>query len=341
VKNLRKLNILGIETSCDDTSAAIVDSDFHIHSNIVSSQSIHVKFGGVVPELASREHIKGILPIVDLALQEAKLTLDDINAIAVSVSPGLIGSLLVGVSFAKGLAYSLGKPLMPVNHILGHIFANFLEHPGINYPFIALVVSGGHTELVKFLSFDDFKILGKTIDDAAGEAFDKIGKVLNIAYPGGPEIDKLASKGNKDYISFPLPMIKRPNYDFSFSGLKTAAALYIKENNINLENDKINDFAASFQNAIVRTLFIKTVNAIQKYDIKNLLLAGGVAANSELRKVFHDYAKENNINVFYPSKELCTDNAAMIAAAGIFKYKKNQFADLNLNASSIKGLYHL
>ena len=338
---MKKVTILGVETSCDDTSAAIVDNSFHIYSNIISSQAIHEKFGGVVPELASREHIKGIIPIVDIALKEAKLSLNNIDAIAVSVNPGLIGSLLVGVSFAKGLAYSLGKPLIAVNHILGHVFANFLEHKEIEFPFISLIVSGGHTELVKFISFDNFEILGRTVDDAAGEAFDKIGKLLNLPFPGGPEIDNLAKNGDKHAISFPLPMIKHPNYDFSFSGLKTSAALYIQDNNINLNSENLCNFAASFQNAIVQVLFRKTISAIIENNIKTVLLAGGVAANSELRKVFDDYANKYELNVFYPSQELCTDNAAMIAAASIFKYEKKQFADLNLNASSIKGLHLL
>ncbi|MBC8313592.1 MAG: tRNA (adenosine(37)-N6)-threonylcarbamoyltransferase complex transferase subunit TsaD [Candidatus Cloacimonetes bacterium] len=332
------MKILGIETSCDDTSAAIVNEKFHIYSNIISSQKIHNKFGGVVPELASREHIRGILPIVKLALSAAKLDLSEIDAIAVSVRPGLIGSLLVGVSFAKSLAYCLEKPLISVNHILGHICANFLEHRDIEFPFISLIVSGGHTELVKFQDIDNFEILGRTVDDAAGEAFDKIGKILNLPFPGGPEIDRIAKMGDKNSIKFPLPMINKPNYDFSFSGLKTAAALYIQKNNLNLNSRKIYDFAASFQHAIVKVLFKKTIKAIQENGIKTFLLAGGVAANSKLRNIFENYSNEHNLKVFFPTKKLCTDNAAMIAAAGIFKYQKKQFADLKLNASSQKGL---
>ena len=335
------MKILGIETSCDDTSAAIVDENFHIYSNIISSQKIHEKFGGVVPELASREHIKGIMPIVKLVLKNAEMTLSEIDAIAVSVKPGLIGSLLVGVSFAKGLAYSLGKPLISVNHILGHVCANFLEHKDIEFPFISLIVSGGHTELVKFQSIDNFEILGRTVDDAAGEAFDKIGKILNLPFPGGPEIDRIAKKGDKNSIKFPLPMINRPNYDFSFSGLKTSAALYIQENNINLNSKNIYNFAASFQNAIVKVLFRKTIAVIEKYNIKTVLLAGGVAANSELRNIFKVYSKKHDRRIFFPTKELCTDNAAMIAAAGIFKYQKRQFAGLDQNASSQKGLHKI
>ncbi len=336
--DLKDIIVLGIETSCDDTSIAVVDSNFHIYSNIISSQVIHKKFGGVVPELASREHIKGIIPIMDIALKRAKLSLDKIDAIAVSTNPGLIGSLLVGLSFAKGLAYSMGKPLISVNHILGHVFANFLEHPEIEFPFIALIVSGGHTELVNFSSFDNFEVIGRTVDDAAGEAFDKIGKLLKLSFPGGPEIDNLAKNGDKHAISFPLPMIKQANYDFSFSGLKTSAALYIQDNNIDLSSENLYNFAASFQNSIVQVLFKKTISAIKENNIKTFLLAGGVAANSELRKIFDDYANEHNLNVFYPSQELCTDNAAMIACVGIFKYKKKQFADLNINGSSIKGI---
>ncbi len=330
--------ILAIETSCDETSAAMIDSNFDIHSNVISSQPVHEKFGGVVPELASREHIKGVVHIVDLALKKAGKSRDEISAIAVSVNPGLIGSLLVGVSFAKGLAYSLGKPLIAVNHIMGHIFANFIEHKEIEFPFVSLVVSGGHTELVHFKSPEEFDVLGKTVDDAAGEAFDKIAKILGFSYPGGPDIDKLAEQGNKNKIDFPLPMIDKPNFDFSFSGLKTAASLYIQKNNISTESYSIHDFCASFQNAIVQVLFQKTKKAVQKYSIQNILLAGGVAANSALRKKFSLYAKRKKKNVFFPSSVLCTDNAAMIGAAAVFKYNRKEFADLSLNASSTKGI---
>ncbi|MEA2104862.1 MAG: tRNA (adenosine(37)-N6)-threonylcarbamoyltransferase complex transferase subunit TsaD [Candidatus Cloacimonadota bacterium] len=330
--------ILAIETSCDDTSAAIVDTDFQILSNIISSQSIHEKFGGIVPELASREHIKGVVYVVDLALKKAGKNLEQIDAIAVSVNPGLIGSLLVGVSFAKGLAFSLVKPLIAINHIMGHVFANFLENPNIQFPFLSLVVSGGHTELVKFDSPTEFEVLGRTVDDAAGEAFDKIGKLLGFPYPGGPAIDKLAKKGNKNAIDFPLPMINKPNFNFSFSGLKTSASLYMKKNNIKANSNSIQDFCASYQNAIVEVLFRKTMNAVKKYSLKNILLSGGVAANSALRDKFRKSSASENIKIYFPSPLLCTDNAAMIGAAAVFKFQRNDFAKFSLNASSLKGI---
>lgn len=335
---MQKPLILAIETSCDDTAAALVDVNFDVLSNVISSQEeVHERYGGIVPELASREHIKTIVPVVELALEKAGVKKNDLDALAVSANPGLIGSLLVGVSFAKGLAYSLEIPLIAVNHILGHVFANFIENKDIMFPFLSLVVSGGHTGLVHFRSFDDFTILGKTVDDAAGEAFDKIGKLLGTPYPGGPHIDKMAKKGNPETIEFPLPMIKHDNYDFSFSGLKTAAMLYLKEHN-SMTEQELHDFAASYQRAIVMSLFIKTTKAIEQFKLTTLLLSGGVAANSALRKIFKDYGSKNNIKLLYPSLEYCTDNAAMIGAAAQFKYKLRKFASLDLNASPIKGL---
>jgi N6-L-threonylcarbamoyladenine synthase len=334
-----KILILGIESSCDDTGAAIVNEDFKVYSNIVSSQTIHEKFGGVLPELASREHIRNILPIIDIALKSAEADLDDIDAVAVSTGPGLIGSLLVGLSFAKSFAYALGKPLIAVNHILGHVWANFLEYPELSFPFLALIVSGGHTELVHFIDERRFKVLGKTVDDAAGEAFDKIGKLLGLPYPGGPAIDKISQKGDKNKIQFPLPMIDQDNFNFSFSGLKTASALYLRDNKITPGDPEIYDFASSFQNAIVEVLFRKTISALHKLNLNTIVLAGGVAANTALRNQFSKYGEKHNISLFFPSPQLCTDNAAMIAAAGITKYRNKEFAHLSINASSIKGLY--
>lgn len=333
--------IIAIETSCDDTSAAVVDTEYNVLSNIVSSQSIHEKFGGVVPEIASREHIKGILPVVDAALQRAVCSLENIDAIAVAVNPGLIGSLLVGVSFAKGLAASLGKPLIAINHIMGHVFVNFIEHKDIEFPFISLIVSGGHTELVKFEAVDEFEVMGRTVDDAAGEAFDKIGKLLGFSYPGGPEIDAYAAKGNKNKINFPRPMLHQDNYDFSFSGLKTAASLYIKKNKLTKESPEIRDFCASFQNAIVDVLFQKSIKTLADSSIKNFLLAGGVAANSQLRKKFQKYAPKYDVNIFMPSVKFCTDNAVMIGAAAIRKLEENKFTDMRVNPSPTKGIRSL
>ena len=337
----RTFKILAIETSCDDTSAAVVDDDYNVLSNVVSSQSVHDRFGGVVPELASREHIKGILPIVATALQKAECQLKEIDAVSVAVNPGLIGALLVGVSFAKGLAASLNKPLIAVNHIMGHVFVNFVENNKIEFPFVALIVSGGHTELVEFKAIDDFMVLGKTVDDAAGEAFDKIGKVLGFSYPGGPMIDKYAQEGNKHKIDFPRPMINQDNYNFSFSGLKTSASLYLKETEINKDSEEIYDFCASFQNAIVDVLFAKTLKAVRDNDIKNILLAGGVAANSQLRNKFTNLFDDKDINVYIPSKKLCTDNAVMIGAAAIKKFKDNRFANMTINPNPTKGIRSL
>lgn len=337
--NTNKILILGIESSCDDTGAAIVDENFKVHSSIVSSQTVHEKFGGVLPELASREHIRNILPIIDLALRRARVDLNEVSAVAVSTGPGLIGSLIVGLSFAKSFAYSLSRPLIAVNHIFAHVWANFLEHPELSFPFLALIVSGGHTELVHFIDERNFKVLGKTVDDAAGEAFDKIGKLLGLPYPGGPAIDKISQKGDKNKIRFPLPMIEQDNFDFSFSGLKTAAALYLQDNDIKPNSPEVYDFAASFQNAIVEVLFRKTTVAGEKLGLNTIVLAGGVAANTALRSRFNKYGKEHHISIYFPSPRLCTDNAAMIAAAGITKYRNKEFTELSINASSIKGLY--
>ena len=335
---MKKPLILAIETSCDDTSAAIVDGNCDVLSNVISSQEeVHLKYGGIVPELASREHIRTLIPIVEMAIEKAIVDLQDVDAVAVSANPGLIGSLLVGVSFTKGLAFSLHKPLIAVNHIFGHVFANFLEHKDIAFPFLALIVSGGHTELVIFSSSVEYTILGKTVDDAAGEAFDKIGKLLGLPYPGGPHIDALAEGGNKSAIEFPLPMLKHDNLDFSFSGLKTAGMLYLKDKG-DMDEAQTHDFTASFQHAIVEVLFQKTMRALNEHSLKTLLLAGGVAANSELRSTFTQYCKEHNIKLFYPSAEYCTDNAAMIGAAAQFKYKNKKFASLELNASAVKGM---
>jgi len=335
---MKKPLILAIETSCDDTSAALVDGNCDVLSNVISSQEeVHLKYGGIVPELASREHIRTLIPIVEMALEKADVNIKDVEAVAVSANPGLIGSLLVGVSFAKGLAFSLKKPLIAVNHIFGHVFANFLEHKDIKFPFLSLIVSGGHTELVIFSSAIKYTILGKTVDDAAGEAFDKIGKLLGLPYPGGPHIDALAIGGNKSAIEFPLPMLKHDNFDFSFSGLKTAGMLYLKGRD-EMNETQIHDFSSSFQYAIVEVLFRKTIRALEEHSIKTLLLAGGVAANSELRSTFTQYCADHNINIYYPTAEYCTDNAAMIGAAAQFKYINKKFASLDLNASAVKGM---
>lgn len=320
--------ILGIETSCDETAAAVVQDGNIVLSNIVSSQiAIHQKFGGVVPEVASRHHVQNIIPIIEQALAEAKIGLNDLSAIAVTYGPGLVGSLLVGLSAAKALALSHNLPLIGVHHIIGHIYANHLISP-LTFPLISLVVSGGHTELVYMKEHGDFTILGKTRDDAVGEAFDKVARALHLTYPGGPHLDRLAQKGERKYE---LPKAKIEGYDFSFSGLKTAV-LNLLNNNKNLTINDYPDLARSFQDTVIETLSEKTCKAVQEKGVKNIIVAGGVAANSGLRQQLIAVCNELNVQVNFPPLAYCTDNAVMIAAAGYFSYLKKNFADLSLNA---------
>lgn len=337
-KETKQFKILAFETSCDDTSVAIIDSDFKVIVNLISSQTTHEDFGGVVPELASRLHLKNIMHLTQAALTKAELTFEDIDSIAVSVNPGLIGALLVGVSFAKSLAYSLGKPLVAVNHMLGHIYANRIENPHLKPPYLALVVSGGHTELVDFKSIDDFEIIGKTRDDAAGEAFDKVSKLLGLGYPGGPIIDKTARNGDPKFHKFPRALNKKDNYDFSFSGFKTSVRNYLAGKENDFIQEHIVDIAASVQKAIVDSLVSKTIAYAKKSDTKTIIVAGGVSANSLLRSEISEKGKAIGANVFFPALEYCMDNAAMIGAAAIEKYQKCEFADLSLNAFSTKGI---
>ena len=334
----KQFKILAFETSCDDTSVAIINSNFKVIVNLISSQTTHEDFGGVVPELASRLHLKNIMQLTQAALTNAELTFEDIDAIAVSVNPGLIGALLIGVSFAKSLAYSLGKPLIAVNHMLGHIYANRIENPDLKPPYLALVVSGGHTELVDFKSIDDFEIIGKTRDDAAGEAFDKISKLLELGYPGGPIIDKIAKKGNPKFHHFPRALNKKDNYDFSFSGFKTSVRNYLASKNDDFIQEHIADIAASVQKAIVDSLVSKTIAFAKKSSAETIIVAGGVSANSLLRKEISEKGKTIGANVFFPALEYCMDNAAMIGAAAIEKYQRRDFAYLSLNAFSTKGI---
>ncbi len=330
--------ILAFETSCDDTSVAVVDSNFHVYANLVSSQLSHEDFGGVVPELASRLHLKNIMKITKKALEKSEVDLKEIDAIAVSINPGLIGALLVGVSFAKSLAYSIHKPVIAVNHMLGHVYATKITNPDLKPPFLALVVSGGHTELVNFHSFEDFEIIGKTCDDAAGEAFDKTAKLLNLGYPGGPIIDEIAQKGNPEFVRFPRALNKKNNYNFSFSGLKTSVRNYIIGKNKNYIQKHIADITASVQAAIVESLVSKTINYAKENNSDKIIIAGGVSANTMLRKSFKEQADKMEIDVIFPALEYCMDNAAMIGAAAVDKYKRKEFADLSLNAFSKKGL---
>lgn len=324
---------LGIESSCDETSVAILRGGREILANVISTQiPVHRKFGGVVPEIASRKHIVNIMPVLDEALHEADVTLADIDRIAVAYGPGLVGALLVGVSAAKTLAFALDKPLVAVNHLEGHIFANFLSHPDLQPPFMALVVSGGHTSLVHVKDYNHFSLMGQTRDDAAGEAFDKVARVMGLPYPGGPQIDKLAKEGNPDAIDFPMALNEKGNYEFSFSGLKSAVLNYL--NSMKLKHIEINkaDVAASFQKSVVNILVHKAVEAARQTGMKKLVLAGGVAANSSLEEHLRRAAEENNLEFYYPSKILCTDNAAMIACRGYYQALAGQFAGSDLNA---------
>lgn len=325
--------ILAIETSCDETSAAVVKDGRDVLSNIISSQmELHKLYGGVVPEIASRKHIEAVNIVVQQALDEAGMTFENVNAIAVTYGPGLVGALLVGLSTAKALAFSLNKPLIGVHHIEGHIAANYIEHKDLKPPFICLVASGGHSHIVHVKDYDSFEIIGKTRDDAAGEAFDKIARVLGLGYPGGPLIDKLSKEGDCCFVQFPRVTFDDCIYDFSFSGLKTSVINYI--NRLEQKGDKINtaDIAASFQAAVVDVLADKTIKAAKEKKVEIIALAGGVAANTALREEISKRSKKEKIKVIYPPIVLCTDNAAMIGSAAYYKYLKGDFDELDLNA---------
>lgn len=323
--------VLGIESSCDETSAAVIRDGREILSNVILSQSEHVKFGGVVPEVAARVHLKTIIPIYNQALKEAGVTLDEIDLIAATMGPGLVGPLLVGLTFAKALAFSTNKKFIPVNHMEGHLSANFLEHPELNQHHLSLIVSGGHTLLIEIKEFGEYEILGRSKDDAAGEAYDKVAKIMGLGYPGGAKLDKLAQTGNPNFIKFTRPMLKDDSYMFSYSGLKTAVALKVNELSETELKENINDLAASFQEAAIEPLVVKTLRAAQDKSIKHIALSGGVAANSRLRSMFAERLEPHQ-KLFYPSIKLCTDNAAMIAAAGYYRYQKDGAGELIVNA---------
>ena len=325
--------ILAIESSCDETAAAVVKNGREVLSNVINTQiAIHTEYGGVVPEIASRKHIENINPVIRKALEDAGVTLDDIDAIGVTYGPGLVGALLVGVAEAKAIAFAKNKPLVGVHHIEGHISANYVENKELEPPFVALVVSGGHTHLVKVNDYGEYEIIGRTRDDAAGEAFDKVARAIGLGYPGGPKIDKLAKEGNPEAIEFPRAHVDDAPYDFSFSGIKSAVLNYI--NSANMQGKEINraDVAASFQKAVVDALVSRAVKLAKECGMDKLAIAGGVASNSALRAAVQEECAKNNIRFYSPSPVLCTDNAAMIGAAAYYEYIKGVRHGYDLNA---------
>lgn len=325
--------ILAIESSCDETSAAVVVNGREVLSNVIASQiSTHEKYGGVVPEVASRMHIEAVSGVVEEALLEANITLDKIDAIGVTYGPGLVGALLVGLQFAKGLAFSSKKPLVGVNHIEGHICANYIQHKDLKPPFVSLVVSGGHTFIVHVKDYGKYEVIGQTRDDAAGEAYDKVARALGLGYPGGPKIDKLAKEGNPKAIVFPKANFHEETLDFSFSGVKSAVLNYL--NKCKMQNIEVNkaDVAASFQQAVVDVLKDNVLLTCKKKDVKTIAIAGGVASNSTLRETLTNAASKRGIEVLFPAPILCTDNAAMIGSAAYFNFINGKISDLNLNA---------
>lgn len=340
--------VLGIESSCDETAAAIVRNGHEMVSSVISSQiEIHKRFGGVVPELASREHLDKIVPVVEEAFTRANIQKQEIHGIAVTVGPGLVGSLLVGLSYAKGMAYALDKPFVGVNHIEGHIYSVVFENPPIQYPAFALIVSGGHTNLFLVPEPGKYKVLARTRDDAAGEAFDKVAKMLGLGYPGGPIIERLALEGDARAVRFSVPRMGDGRPDFSFSGLKTAVSKYVRETGLqpvaNGEepSQAIKDLAASFQSVVVRSLIGTTERLVEEYNPKTLIVAGGVACNNALREAASDTAGRLGIAAYFPSRHLSTDNAAMIAAAGTVKLQAGERAGLDLNADVSLRLQNL
>jgi len=331
--NKKDITILAIESSCDETACAIVRNGREVISNVINTQiAIHTQYGGVVPEIASRKHIENINPVIKKALSDANMTWDDIDAIAVTYGPGLVGALLVGVAEAKALAWALKKPLVGVHHIEGHISANFIQHKELEPPFAGLVVSGGHTHLIKVLDYGEYEIVGRTRDDAAGEAFDKVARAVGLGYPGGPKIDKLSKEGNPDAVQFPRAHVDDAPYDFSFSGIKSAVLNYI--NQAEMKDETINkaDLVASFQKAVVDALVSRAVKLAKESGYNNLAIAGGVAANSCLKETLEKECEANGIKFYSPTPALCTDNAAMIGAAAYYEYIKGTRHGLDLNA---------
>ena len=325
--------ILAIESSCDETAASVVKNGRTILSNVISSQiELHKLYGGVVPEIASRKHIEKINQVIEEALDQAGVTLDDLDAIGVTYGPGLVGALLVGVAEAKAISYAKKLPLVGVHHIEGHVSANYIEHPDLEPPFMCLIVSGGHTHLVIVKDYGEFEILGRTRDDAAGEAFDKVARAIGLGYPGGPKIDKLSKEGNADAIVFPKAKLENGPYDFSFSGVKSAVLNHINRCKMQGESICEADIAASFQKAVVDTLTEKAVKAAKEYKIGKLAIAGGVASNGSLRHAMQEACERQGIQFYYPSPIFCTDNAAMIGVAAYYEYQKGVRHGLDLNA---------
>lgn len=329
----KNFTILAVETSCDETSAAVVENGREVLSNVISSQvDLHKKFGGVVPEIASRKHLEMVMPVIQQALDNANTSLDNVDALAVTKGPGLVGALLVGVSVVKAISMARQIPLIGVNHIEGHMFANFIEHKDLEPPFVCLIVSGGHTQIVFMEDYGQYEIMGQTRDDAAGEAFDKAARALKLGYPGGPVIDKLSQKGNPAAIDFPRAYLEEGSLDFSFSGIKTALLNYVNTKKQKNQKILLEDVAASYQEAIVDVLVDKAFEAVKRKQGDVLTLAGGVAANSRLREKLQQRGKKENVKILYPEFKLCTDNAAMIASAAYYRYKKGETSDLTLNA---------
>ena len=331
--NDKDIKILAIESSCDETAASVVINGRNIISNVINSQiKIHTEYGGVVPEIASRKHMENIVNVVDEALKEADMTLNDLDAIAVTNGPGLVGALLVGVSFAKTLAWSINKPLIPVNHIEGHICANYPENKDLEPPFVILVISGGHTYLAICSEYGKYEIVGQTRDDAAGEAFDKVARAIGLGYPGGPKVDKLSKSGNPDAFDFPIAHIADAPFDFSYSGVKSAVLNQLNTAKMNGMEINSADVAASFQKAIIGSTVPKAIALCKEKNINKLAIAGGVASNSALREALQSACDKEGIQFCSPSPVMCTDNAAMIGAAAYYNYLNNDFSGLDLNA---------
>lgn len=328
-----KLVTMAIESSCDETSVAILAEGRQVLSNIIASQiKVHQVFGGVVPEIASRHHLDNINRVTDEALKEAGVTMDEVDLIGVTYGPGLVGALLIGLATAKAFALATGKPLVGVHHIQGHISANYIEHPELEPPFMALVISGGHTNIVEVTGYNQCKVLGQTRDDAAGEAYDKVARVLGLGYPGGPKIDKIAKEGNPHAVEFKRVFLEKDSLDFSFSGIKTGVLNYVNSEKQAGREICVADVAASFQQAVLDVIVAKTTYAAVKMKKDKIVMAGGVASNSRLRAMMEEACKKEGIALYYPSPILCTDNAAMIGCAAYYKYKAGQTDDLDLDA---------